>query len=234
MDVYIKEMEPNLFIFQFYHEIDVKRVMQGCPWSFNRRALIMKRLKEGDNPRSIELNTLDLWVQIHDLKVGFMSEKVVKQIGDYIGSFVESCSSNFVGVWREYMRVRVTIDLSKPLKRHMKIRQTGDSWYWITFKYENVPTFCFICGIIGHSEKLCSKLFTTPEKEITKAYGAWMRAPFKRHIKPIGAKWLRSGNEEISRSSSSEIDAEHYTNGDNLDPRFAPPKMGVVRQEGNL
>ncbi|KAK1383559.1 hypothetical protein POM88_021294 [Heracleum sosnowskyi] len=34
-----------------------------------------------------------------------------------------------------------------------------------------------------------------------KTYGDWMRAPIKRQIKPIGAKWLRNGSEGGSRSS---------------------------------
>lgn len=71
------------------------------------------------------------------------------------------------------MRVRVKIDLSKPLKHWMKIRRTGDDWFWI--KYENVLTFCFICGLLGHSEIFCSRLFETPEHEIIKLYRGWMR-----------------------------------------------------------
>ncbi|KAK1378816.1 DUF4283 domain-containing protein [Heracleum sosnowskyi] len=51
--VYIKELETNLYLFQFYHELDVKRVLEGSPWSFNRRALVMARMKEGESPRSI-------------------------------------------------------------------------------------------------------------------------------------------------------------------------------------
>lgn len=30
MGVYINELETNLFLFQFYHEVDIKRVMEGC------------------------------------------------------------------------------------------------------------------------------------------------------------------------------------------------------------
>lgn len=125
----MKELDMNLFIFQFYHEVDVKRVMEGCPWSFNRRALVMVRLKEGENPRGVELNSLDLWVQVHDLKAGFMSDKVLKGIGNYIGISVASCSTNFIGVWREHMRIRVTINLSSPLKRRMKIKLSGNDWF---------------------------------------------------------------------------------------------------------
>lgn len=161
--------------------------MEGCSWSFNRRALLMARLKESENSRCVELNTIDLWVQIHDLKVRFMTEKILIGVGNYIGSFVGSCPNNFVGFWREYMKIRVSIYLSNPLKMRMKIKKTRDDWFWINFEYENVLTFCFICGIIGHSEKFCNRLFITPENEITKPYGAWMRAPLKRQVKPIGA-----------------------------------------------
>lgn len=152
-----------------------------------------------------------------------MSEKIIKEIGNYIGVFVESCASNFMGVWREYMRVRVSIDLSKPLKRRMKIRKMGEECSWINFKYENVPTFCFICGFLGHSEKFCSKLFDTPEQDIIKPYGAWLRAPFKRQVKPIGAKWLRNGGEE-SQWNTGGGEEEHVTGAgrSNQDPLFSP------------
>lgn len=125
-----------------------------------------------------------------------MSERIIKEVGNFIGKYVESCSTNFTGVWRDYMRVRVVIDPCKLLKRRMKIRKDEDKWFRINFMYENVPTFCFICGLVGHSEKFYSKLFDTPEAEIIKPYEAWMRTPLRRQVKPIGAKWVRNGNEE--------------------------------------
>ncbi|KAL8154679.1 hypothetical protein AgCh_000143 [Apium graveolens] len=84
--VFIKELDSNLYLFQFYHEIDVKRVLEGCPWSFNRRALDMARLKEGVNTRCVDLNFMELWVQVHDLKAGFMPEKILRGIDNYIDS----------------------------------------------------------------------------------------------------------------------------------------------------
>lgn len=151
MGVYMKELDINLFLFQFFHEVDVKRVMEGCPWSFNRKAMIMRRLKDGENPRSVILNNMELWVQVYDLRVGFMTEKILTEIGNSMGGFVSSCPSNFTGAWREYLRVRVNLDVTKPLNRKMKIKKAEEDWFWISFKYENVPTFCFICGVLGHS-----------------------------------------------------------------------------------
>lgn len=77
----------------------------------------MARLKDGENPRSVDLNSMELWVQVHDLKPGFMSEKILKGIENYIGQHVSNCQTNFNGVWKEYLRIRVSINLNNPLKR---------------------------------------------------------------------------------------------------------------------
>ncbi|KAL8103334.1 hypothetical protein AgCh_027777 [Apium graveolens] len=98
--VYVKEIEQNRYIFQFYHEVDLKRVIEGSPWTFGRFHLILERLKLGDYPRTLPINKILLWVQIHDLGNGFMSQRVVTDIGNPIGTFVESDPNNFVRVWR--------------------------------------------------------------------------------------------------------------------------------------
>lgn len=58
----MKELEPNIYIFQFYHEIDIKCVLEGSPWTFDRFQLVFERLKVGDNPRTININNIFLWV----------------------------------------------------------------------------------------------------------------------------------------------------------------------------
>lgn len=73
-------------------------------------------MEEEDVPRGISLNNLELWMHVHDLHVSFMIERVLKEVGNYIGIFVESCSMNFTGTWKEYLRVRVSIDATRPLK----------------------------------------------------------------------------------------------------------------------
>lgn len=228
MGVYMKELEKNLFVFKFYLEVDVKKVMEGCPRSFNRRALIMQRLKEGDNPPNIELNTLELSIQVYDLKVGFMTEKIIIEVGNSIGKFISSCPSNFAGVWRDYFRARVAINVTKLLKRRMKIKKAAEEWYWISFKYKNVPTFCFTCGVLGHSEKLCTRLFVVAEADIVKPYGPWMRAPFRRQVKPIGAKWLRDKSGSSGRKLDETYSQEqNRASSVNQDPHFPPQNQEV-------
>lgn len=96
--LYVKEIEPNRNVFQFYHEVDIKRVIEGSPWMFGRFQLLFERLQSEDNPRSMVINKLDLWVQLHGMDPGFMSQRVVTDVGNYIGRFVEADSNNFMGV----------------------------------------------------------------------------------------------------------------------------------------
>ncbi|XP_060965486.1 uncharacterized protein LOC133034418 [Cannabis sativa] len=190
--MYVKELEPNRFLFQFYHDLDINRVIEGSPWTFNKLQFVFTRLKNGDIPRNVAIKHLDIWVQVHDLQSGFKSAQVLRDLANYIGTFVETDPKNFQGIWREYLRVRVTIDITLPLKRRMKLRKTGSEWFWANFKYEYVPTFCFICGIIGHTERFCPKLFSTlPIGSPSRMVPSFV-LPRRRNYQ-IGSRWLRDG-----------------------------------------
>ena len=73
-----------------------------------------------------------------------MSGKVAKYIGNFIGNFLEAYLNNFTSSWRNYLRIGVSIDVKKPLVRKMQINKEGATWSWISFKYERLPTFCFV------------------------------------------------------------------------------------------
>ncbi|XP_060969744.1 uncharacterized protein LOC133036971 [Cannabis sativa] len=212
MGMYVKELNPNLFLFQFYHEIDIQLVIDGSPWTYDWKPFIFTRLKEGDNPRLVEINHLDMWVQLHNLQPGNMTLSVVTTLGNFIGTFIESDPNNFVGVWRDFLRVRVRINVIKPIKRRMKVSTDNASWYWANFKYEKLPTFCFICGIIGHSERFCPRLFLKPLHLQEKPYTLELRASLQRRHSTFGAQWLRRPYKEDIRGVNEEDMTLHVNN----------------------
>ncbi|KAJ9152984.1 hypothetical protein P3X46_026481 [Hevea brasiliensis] len=107
--VCIEEIGPQLFLFQFFHQVDLNRVIEGGPWSFNNHLVITHHLKPGEIP-----------AQIHDLPVGFNTEAVAQKLGNFIGKFLFYDSINSFGGWKTYMRVRVLLDTRQPLKRWKK------------------------------------------------------------------------------------------------------------------
>ncbi|XP_060957652.1 uncharacterized protein LOC133029176 [Cannabis sativa] len=234
----VKILEQNRFLFQFYHEIDIQRVINGSPWTFDRKHLILKRLKAGDNPKMVELDTIDMWVQIHDLQSGFKTEQAVQKAGNYIGTFLSSDPNNFHGIWRDYLRVRVSISLHKPLKRRMKFRKRDGETFWANFKYEKVPTFCFICGIMGHPETFCPKLYDTPVANLTKPYGLFMKAPPRRNNFLTASPWLRQHEAPPmdtgvkSPDEDTEFNAPHDTRPDDREDNLPRNNYGNLHGYG--
>lgn len=55
-----------------------------------------------------------------------------------------------------FARVYVEIDLSKLLKRGLWI---GDKEHrvFLVVLYEKLPTFCYLCGLVGYGSNTCSR-----------------------------------------------------------------------------
>lgn len=70
--------------------------------------------------------------------------------------------------------MRVDLPIEKPLRRGGYVTNMDGERCWVSFKYERLLTFCFICGKIGHDEKHCgTKIERQP---LERQYGEWMSA----------------------------------------------------------
>lgn len=112
----IKELEQGIFLFQFYHKEDIGWVLNGGPWSFDNAMLVISVIPQGEEPLNVPLLHLSMWIQLHDLPTGLMSESVGKQLGDFFEEFLEYDHKNNTSIWRECMRVKIKLDVRKPLK----------------------------------------------------------------------------------------------------------------------
>ena len=139
----------------------------------------------------VPLNQITIWVQLHNLPVGFHSVKILQNIGNYIGTFLVADDTNFTGTRKPFLRIRVEMDVERPLKHRMKIKSPDSDWFWIEFRYEKFPTFCFICGCLGHLDRKCVKVYDFPDGITPKPYGAWMRVNPCTGQSNNSEKWFR-------------------------------------------
>ncbi|KAK5835439.1 hypothetical protein PVK06_011128 [Gossypium arboreum] len=49
--VQITDLGGRRYLFKFFHQVDVDRVVNGCPWTFNNHLLIIHSLKNDDDPK---------------------------------------------------------------------------------------------------------------------------------------------------------------------------------------
>ncbi|TXG73185.1 hypothetical protein EZV62_001764 [Acer yangbiense] len=77
-----------------------------------------------------------------------------------------------------FLRVRVAVEIDKPLRRFMRVDVLGDEEETVMpIQYERLPNFCFLCGLVGHTTHDCLATGaggSLEGKELV--YGAWLRA----------------------------------------------------------
>lgn len=105
-------------------------MLNGGPWYFDNAMMFMESIPLGVEPLKVSLWYLNIWIQIHELPTGYMLEIVGKQLGNFFGEFLEYDPKNNSSIWRECMRIRIRLDVRKPLKRKKKItRKNGEDFY---------------------------------------------------------------------------------------------------------
>ncbi|KAL8470414.1 hypothetical protein ACS0TY_033045 [Phlomoides rotata] len=148
------EIGKNLFSFQFKTEGDMRAVLAREPWHFDKNVVMIEELKSGTQPSSFELKHAAFWVRINDLPMATRNEGSVSLIAGKIGDLVEIDSPSLEGFGRS-VRVKIKIDLTKPLKNGIQLELQRGQKIWINLKFERLPSFCYICGTLGHMRKEC-------------------------------------------------------------------------------
>ena len=85
--MHLEVLNPNLFLLYFFHELDMQRIMKGGSWTFNKASSHHK--EAGGRNESNHFTAFSgrlLCIRIHDLPTcGFVAERIVKAIGNFIG-----------------------------------------------------------------------------------------------------------------------------------------------------
>ena len=55
----IKDIGDSLFLFLFYHIVDLRRILEGRPWSFDNHLLILHHLQPEESPSEVPLVSLN-------------------------------------------------------------------------------------------------------------------------------------------------------------------------------
>ena len=80
------------------------------------------------------------------------------------------------------MRIRVDLLIDKPLRRGGHVVSRDGERFWVHFRYERLPTFCYLCRKQGHDDKHC-QVFANWQNT-PKQYGEWLKVngSFKREL----------------------------------------------------
>ncbi|KAL8525119.1 hypothetical protein ACS0TY_014655 [Phlomoides rotata] len=67
---------------------------------------------------------------------------------------VETDPTFLEGVSRS-IHIKVKVDYRKPLKCGILLEMKDSKQGWVNFKYERLPSFCYLYGVLGHIRREC-------------------------------------------------------------------------------
>ena len=107
-----------------------------------------------------------------------VSPQVAKEVGSRLGEVEEVEWRKKQDDFSMFMRVRVALPISKPIRRGGFIAGSDGGKSWVSFKYERLPLFCHYCGILGHDLKHCAAHYAVEKARgrIEYQYGEFLRA----------------------------------------------------------
>ena len=74
--------------------------------------------------------------------------------------------------------MRVSVSVSKLLRRGCFVSDSDGNHTWLNFKYERLGKFCYFCGFVGHDLKHRAGFFAVEKNGETMdlQYGDWLKA----------------------------------------------------------
>jgi hypothetical protein len=205
-----KILGDNLFLVEFQYSWDKIRVLEGRPWVFERSLFAIEDFDGVTPPSEIDFEMVEFWVRMINLPLACMCKDVGYQIGSSVG-IVKEVETDDEGVaWGEYLRVRIQLDLKKPLSRGRMLKVQGRS-VKVVFQYEQLPRFCFQCGCIKHGKLACQSRRGPQVKGEVSLFGPWLRAESSAQRRERESGRYSGGGESKGRGFSSHFNG--YSDG---------------------
>ncbi|KAM0921704.1 hypothetical protein ACQ4PT_006652 [Festuca glaucescens] len=122
-------------------------------------AVLLREFDVDQKPSDMCFNNLKVWARIMNFPFGYMHKRwgavIARSLGIEGSVPVVDCDGTG-RCWGGFMRVRVEVDVDKPLLWGVTVfSQRRNLTDWFDVQYENLPLYCFSCGIFGHSSTEC-------------------------------------------------------------------------------
>lgn len=165
----IRSFDENLFGIYFANRASMEKAIDNSPYGIQNYNFILKEWMPGVAVEEISFDQICMWIQIHKLPRDMMTMRNLQMIGGRIGVMQDSEDPFADGLGRGFARIKVAMDVRKPMVKELQSRRTSGEIIKMSLRYENLQDICYCCGRIGHSFKSCNEYMVKPELRFDKS-----------------------------------------------------------------
>lgn len=121
--------------------------------TYNQWALVMERWVE--SPPTGYLQTIPVWVQLRNIPVNYKTFRSIKDLGGFAGQVLEVAYDPLKAQSREYVRVRVKLDVSNPVRRTKVVNLPSGEQVTVRYDFERLQKRCYTCQRLTHEQEKC-------------------------------------------------------------------------------
>ncbi|XP_040244193.1 uncharacterized protein [Aegilops tauschii subsp. strangulata] len=208
-----RPLGENVFVASFMKKRDSDLIFDGGPWMVGKHCVVLERFNIRPRPSELKFEKIKIWVRVINLPFNLLCPPWPKRIAAMVGEVITLNADDKGFAFGDCLRIRAWIRVDEPLMRWVQLEKarTKETEFF-DIQYENLPYFCFSCGLLGHGELLCPTLAGRDE------YG---RPPYREA--------LRKRQNEESESSGS-IDDSRDSKKKKEDEKAAKSVAEAVQQ----
>ncbi|KAK4418390.1 hypothetical protein Salat_2251800 [Sesamum alatum] len=120
----------NMFVFIFQDKQDLTYVLKNRPWTVMGSLLMLSVCSSDKVPNELIFSYSSFWVQAHGLPMNYLTLENGSKIGALLGVFVCDWQISC----RRFLRLRVVVDVRKPILMGFWLKRCGLPNVWVDFK----------------------------------------------------------------------------------------------------
>ncbi|KAG8482208.1 hypothetical protein CXB51_026860 [Gossypium anomalum] len=169
-EVLFVALKEDVIIVKFGNPEDRSRILNLTPWLFDNCLFAMLP-----------------FLRVYNIPLEFMECQTAIDIGNALGELVPIDWKDRNGGWTEFLRLKIKINISKPVRRVVKFVGNDRIEIICALKYERLPNFCYYCSLIGHILQKCkSKERDSDFNVLNLQYGGWLRVNLAASVEGRG------------------------------------------------
>lgn len=214
----VSRLSIDCFKIDFQSEITLTQVTNDGPWNFNNDFLLIERMKPDLAIKEYTFNSIDLWVQLHDLPGNQLTPVIIVNLLHNYGTLfpIDPLAAQ---KWTSFARVRVNFPTNFRIMASAISKTDQGQSLVATLKFERLHRFCNVCCTLGHEAINC---FT--RKRILEAAQSATSEDFKCYLLTAITPKIDDSVKATHTGFSSNM---RQFNGDSFHHYFSPSETST-------